>query len=248
MRGRSPNGICRLLAWLLLPASGAAWADSGEDADCRPPIAPKLPHYVIGYGSLMETASKDRTWEGTGMNLPVRLRGYERSWTARSTAIGFSTTFLAAAPKEGAEMVAALDRVFDPASFTAGDAREAYYCRAEVEPGRITPLDGSGLPNRGRFWIYLLKPESRHPADGRFPIVQSYVDIFLNGCLELADLVVAADLDFAAACVTTTAGWSRHWVNDRVHPRRPYDVPNALRIDRLLQRLLPQQFEAIRIE
>ena len=219
-----------------------------EGTACHPAVEAGIPHHVIGYGSLMETASKDRTWHSTGASLPVRVRGFERSWSARGTDIGFSTTFLGIKPKDGAEMVAALYRVFEIEDFAAGDTREYIYCRAAVAPSQVTMLDGSQVPDAGKIWIYMLKPESSHPPDTRFPIVQSYVDIFLNGCMELARLVVAKDVDFVEACVTTTKGWPVHWVNDRIYPRRPFRQPNARRIDALLHRMLPKQFEAIRLE
>lgn len=235
-----------LVAVALLAAPGAPRGDEGTA--CHPALDPDKAQYVIGYGSLMETASKARTWRNTGVSLPVRVRGFERSWTARGTDVGFSTTYLGIAPKAGADMVAALYRVFDMEDFAAGDAREFIYCRVPVEPSHITMLDGSDVPVGGKVWIYALQADSRHPPDARFPIVQSYVDIFLNGCLELAQRVVVDGVDFVSACVTTTHGWSAHWVNDRIHPRRPFGQPNARRIDALLHRMLPAQFQAIRIE
>lgn len=221
---------------------------ASEDTACHPALDPNQAHYVIGYGSLMETASKERTWQNTGVSRPVKVRGFARGWNARGTDIGVSTTFLGVEPKAGAELVAALYRVYDVRNFFAGDARESIYCRALVAPSQVSMLDGSGLPTRGRFWIYKLRPGSNHPPDARFPIVQSYVDIFLSGCIELGRLVVVEQVDFLAACISTTKGWSVHWVNDRIYPRRPIHQPNAARIDVILHRLLPKQFEAIRIE
>ena len=130
----------------------------------------------------------------------------------------------------------------------AGRAREHGYCRALVPPSDIQMLDGSAVPDQGEIWIYVQAPESDHPPDARFPIVQSYVDLFLSGCIELARRVVMEDLDFLAACVSTTQGWSAHWVNARIYPRRPVHQPDAARIDGLLHHMLPVQFAAIRIE
>lgn len=248
-RARRPRGLLLLMGLVTLALLAVPRESRGaEGTACHPALDPDQPHYVIGYGSLMEEASKARTWHNTGVNLPVRVRGFERSWSARGADIGFSPTYLGIAPKAGADMVAALYRVFDMAEFAAGDAREFIYCRVAVEPSQITMLDGSDVPAAGKIWIYVLEADSRLPPNARFPIVQSYVDIFLNGCMELAARVVAKDVDFVSACVTTTHGWSTHWVNDRIHPRRPFGVPNARRIDALLHRMLPEQFQAIRIE
>jgi hypothetical protein len=49
--------------------------------------------------------------------------------------------------------------------------------------------------------------------------------------------------------VQTTDGWSKHWVNDRPMPRRPYIYqPRAWEIDQRLKQLLPEIFETIQIE
>ena len=79
---------------------------------------------MIGYGSLTEAASKERAWKNTGDNLPVRLRGFERSWTSRGTDIGFSTTCLGVRPTVDAEIVAALYRVYGTRDFVDCDVRE----------------------------------------------------------------------------------------------------------------------------
>ena len=219
-----------------------------DTTSCYPEVDPSRIHYVVGFGSLMETASRQRTWPSTDTSLPITVQGFEHRWNGRGTNIGFSTTMLGVSDREGAHIVAALFRVLDLADFAAGDAREFSYCRIPVEPERITMLDGSNTPTDGLIWLYQVRPDHRHPPSADYPIIQSYVDIFLNGCFELAELVTAQDIDFVADCINTTSDWSTHWVNDRLHPRRPYLIPNALRIDELLHRMLPEEFAAIRIE
>lgn len=242
---QNPLLICLFVLGLAaLPAP----AHAAEGTACHPALDWNEPQYVIGYGSLMDTLSKNRTWQNTRRARPVRVTDFERSWTARGREIGFSTTYLGVAAKPGATMVAALYRVYETQDFEDGDLREYIYCRAPVAPERIKLLDGSSLPTRGKFWIYLLNPESTRPADARFPIIQSYVDTFLSGCIELAKQATDEDTDFVTQCVTTTKEWPVHWVNDRLYPRRPVHQPNAARIDALLHRMLPEQFKTIRIE
>jgi hypothetical protein len=49
--------------------------------------------------------------------------------------------------------------------------------------------------------------------------------------------------------VLTTQGWSTHWVNDRIYPRRPFMYqPSAGEIDQRLNTLLPEIVDAIKIE
>jgi len=217
-------------------AGGRARADA-----CHPEIDPTVPQHIIGYGSL--------TAPNTGENLPVMVTGYQRAWNTKGSSIGFSTTYLGVRPEADARMVAALYRVFDFEEIRKTDDREAFYCRERAQPDQLRMLDASSVPALGQIWIYVNKPENVDPPNERFPIVQSYVDIFVTGCFELKQKVVAENLDFAEACVTSTDGWSAHWVDDRLMARRPFiHQPMASAIDALLHKMVPEQFEHIRIE
>lgn len=202
---------------------------------------------MVGYGSLMKDGSRARTAPRAGAAHPVEVAGYERGWFARGSPIGFSTTYLGVRVDAHARMNAVAYEV-DAAELAATDRRESSYCRAPVDASAMRVLDPAfALPRLAQAWIYALDARSVHPPDARFPIVQSYVDLFLAGCLEQEERFGLAG--FARECIATTAGWSRHWVNDRIHPRRPFAFqPRAGRIDRLLSEALPRQFDAIRIE
>ena len=219
--------------------------------DCHPVLDKGVPQYIIGYGSLMETASKQRTAPNTGANLPVQVSDYQRAWNTKGSDTGFSMTYLGVSPATDADMVAALYRVFDGEDIEATDQRESFYCRVLVKPEQLRMLEGTVTPTLGQIWIYVNKPENVDPPTANFPIVQSYVDIFINGCLELEQTVDSkrVNFKFSEACITTTAEWSEHWVNDRIYPRRPFIYqPNAYRIDVLLKRMMPDLFDKIRIE
>jgi len=213
---------------------------------CHPPIDPSQPQYIVGYGSLMELASKKISEPDAGINLPVLVSGFQRSWNAHGT---FGTTFLGARPSASQQMAAALYRTFPTDGKLNADARERSYCRAAVDPASITLLDGSSLEPRCQIWIYVTKPELVGAPEEGHPITQSYVDIFITGALELQEQVTEPDIDFVEQCVRTTDGWSKHWVNDRIFPRRPFMYqPRAWEIDQFLHRLLPDLFETVRIE
>lgn len=147
-------------------------------------------------------------------------------------------------------MVAALYRDFlDADGKLASDAREIDYCRAPVDPALLTMLDGSTVPASSQIWIYANKQESTALPDAGHPIVQSYVDIFITGCLQLQERVRDPDFDFVEQSIRTTDGWSKHWVNDRISPRRPFHYqPKAFQIDSYLNRLLPEYVSTIEIE
>jgi len=222
-----------------------ATAAAEAPAECHPLLDITRRQFIVGYGSLMEESSRKRTSPNAGDALPVTVRGFRRAWIARGTATGFSTTFLGVVPDAGSGLNAVVYELpYEEAERT--DARERSYCRAPVPPDRLRMHGNFPAPD-GEVWIYVGKPERSQAPDARFPIVQSYVDIFLAGCLQTQDKLGTEG--FARECVRTTHGWSKHWVNDRIYPRRPFIYsPRAFAIDRLLKEEIPEYFDAIRIE
>jgi hypothetical protein len=237
------TGRWALAAALVL---GLIQAGAAEADDCHPALDPSKPQYIVGYGSLMQSSSKRMTEPNAGINLPIVVTGFQRAWNTHGV---YPTTYLGVRPSKSARMAAALYRDFLHDGKLGADAREMSYCRVAVAPARVEMLDSSTVPSPSQIWIYVNKPESLAPPDAENPIVQSYVDIFITGCLELQARVADPDLDFVAQCVRTTDGWSKHWVNDRLQPRRPYiHQPRAWEIDQHMKQLLPDLVGAIRIE
>jgi len=132
------------------------------------------------------------------------------------------------------------------------DAREMWYCRHLVNFEQLNFTAWNSSVNdesfqNGQFWIYVNKPEHIEKPSPEFPIVQSYVDIFVTGCLEVEAKFNLQN--FAKQCIATTHGWGFHWVNDRIYPRRPYiHVPKSAKIDSLLSGIVPKQFGRIVIQ
>ncbi len=212
---------------------------------CHPHANPELAQYIIAYGSLMETVSKKATDDSSGENKPVLIDHYQRGWFAEGLSTGFSTTYLGVIKKTSAHFNGTLFKLASVNSLKNYDRREKYYCRVLVPSTTIHLLVEQKLP-RGQYWIYELKPELIASPTARYPIVQSYVDIFLEGCLEIEEKYHLKN--FAARCVQTTSDWSVHWVNDRIYPRRPtvYQA-KALAIDALLQQEVPTFFNQIQL-
>ena len=218
-----------------------------SDGGCGEPLATGRAQYIVGYGSLMQDESRTRTSPRAGPAHPVEVEGYRRGWFSRGSATGFGTTYLGVRSEQKSHINAVIYQV-DPAEVDATDKRESLYCRVAVDLSDIRPLGGKWAPERdAQAWIYLSLPKTVAAPDARNPIVQSYVDVFLSGCLEQEQRSGLAD--FSRECLQTTEGWSEHWVNDRVYPRRPFVYqPKAGQIDGLLKQQLPQYFSRIRIE
>jgi hypothetical protein len=227
-------------------ATRAAETALSNVADCRARPDPAQVQYIVGYGSLMQDESRKRTSPQAGPAHPVDVSGFRRGWFAKVDPPGFSTTYLGVVPDGQAHLNAVIYQV-DAAELAATDQREASYCRVAVPVGAIKALEKDPFAPAGQIWIYANKPESIGVPSARLPIVQSYVDIFVGGCFEQEQRFALAG--FAQQCIATTQHWSAHWVNDRLHARRPFiHQPRARQIDALLSQQLPELFAQIGIE
>ena len=142
MRRFCPVIVLVLAHTLYAPQTAAARADEGDAAKanltCHPAVAKDRPLYIVGYGSLMQEASKARTTRDAGKNMPVRVTGFERGWVMRGT-IYSQTTYLGVVKDKEAAMNAAIYSV-TAAEVAATDKRETNYCRAVVNPDDVELL------------------------------------------------------------------------------------------------------------
>ena len=243
---RSALPVFLLAVWMAACSSDPV-SPAAPDVECHPAPDASRPQYIIGYGSLMQDESRKRTSPHAGAAHPVEVAGFRRGWFAKGAPVGFSTTYLGIVPDRANHLNAVIYRV-DPPELAATDRRETSYCRMRVEPANVKSLErGFSPPPDAQTWIYANRPQGIATPSTELPIVQSYVDIFLSGCFEQEERFGLAG--FARECIATTADWSAHWVNDRIHPRRPFAYqPRAGQIDRLLSEQVPREFARIRIE
>ncbi len=197
-------------------------------------------NYIFGYGSLIEDESRQRTTPTARYAFPVRVKGIRRGWWARGADSGLTTTYLGALKNPQKSCNGVIYEVSDE-ELQATDRREsAGYTRQRIPPEAITMLGGFAKPPAADYWAYINTFDPAHldsqTPTGQFPIVQSYVDICVNGCLEVQSKYPEGAADFAEEFVATTEAWSRFWVNDRVYPRRPFIfVPGSSQIDTVLK-------------
>ena len=204
--------------------------------------------YIFGYGSLVETESRSRTSSSALYASPVNVGGIQRGWFDQTGGVSLSTTYLGAVPNPNANCNGVIFQVSQQ-QLDEFDARETGYKRERIPQSNVTMLDGSKAAPDGDIWYYA--NVQKHVASPKFPIVQSYVDICLNGCLEIeATYPLAKQAKFAETFIKTCSDWSKYWVNDRIYPRRAFIyVPNASQIDQLIVNVLGQElFASIQIE
>ena len=197
--------------------------------------------YVFGYGSLLQQASRTRTNPEAFAAWPARVTGYQRGWFHQfADSVGSSCTYLGAVAAEGKTINGAVYPVND---FASTKSREMGYTPIELKDSDIEILDGMGPLKLGadvKAYIFVSNQDSisktREPTP-EFPMVQSYVDICIGGCLELSALYRSVRGDFTQEFIRTTTGWNKYWVNDRIYPRRSFIyIPNSSAIDQALKK------------
>ncbi|MEM1303834.1 MAG: gamma-glutamylcyclotransferase family protein [Planctomycetota bacterium] len=205
------------------------------------------PGCVFGYGSLIDAASRGRQLANSAIATPVRVRGLRRSWNTVTTDVGLTCTFLGVTRDPDAVCNGVIATV-NADEWPSLDAREAGYRRVPLERSQVEwlrPADADRFGDTAIDFYETIDPTRPTPER---PIIQSYVDICLGGCLAVDDDLQTGDR-FTREFIETTSGWSGEWVNDRLYPRAPFRyVPRAFAIDRLLHEGCAEGFAAMRIE
>ena len=231
------------LAGLVLSAALLSGEMGAKAADWWGRKLPNAPtQFIFGYGSLINTASRNSTASAPIPAIPVRVSaafGYIRTWNDRSPS-GFTALGLRK-PRTG-ESASTINGVLYPVDgddMSKFDAREEGYARVEIPHEDIEPVSWQTLPATGHIWVYVPVKPGEVPGvdlpepDAAFPMLESYIDVVVEGGLEYGQ-------DFAREIVETTADWSEFWLNDRELARRPWvhDV-KAGTVDKLLAMTAP---------
>lgn len=213
-------------------------------AACHPKIDLTLPQYIIGYWSLIDEQSKRKTDPNAEESFPVSIKGYQRRWRVHGNLPGLNATFLSIVENHSASFNGIIYKVSHPNAIKQYDKRERTYCRKQLDADQLQTYNLT-LPTEKQVWIYYATQESNQPPSADFPIVQSYVDIFIRGCIKIEQKFKIDG--FAKNCITSTAQWSTHWENDRIFPRRPsFYEPFSPQIDALLKEVLSETFAKIK--
>jgi hypothetical protein len=160
--------------------------------------------------------------------------GYIRAWDDRSTS-GF--TALGLRKPSANEKASTINGVLYPVEggdMAKYDVREQGYRRVEVPRDDIEAVSWQQLPAAGMIWVYIPVKADGEPgvglpvASAEFPVLESYVDVVVEGALEYGE-------NFARELLETTSDWSNYWLNDRELARRPWVYnPASSQVDELL--------------
>ena len=208
--------------------------------------------FIFGYGSLINTPSRNSSVNTPIPAIPVRVSeqfGFTRVWNDRAPS-GFTALGLrkADASMPATSINGVLFAVTE-GDISSYDKREEGYTRVEIPRSNIETLSWQGLPQYGHIWVYVptrpgYKPGEGLPMpDGKYPILQSYIDVVVEGGMEYGDA-------YTQELIATTKGWNIYWLNDRILARRPWvedkryaSVDNYLKnIPTFKNRLLPEDY------
>ena len=223
----------KILFLILFLNASATYADN-----CNLDPLKGSKNYIVGYGSLMEKESRTRTNPTAYIAKPIMIKGFQRTWSHNGG--NYKITFLTIIKEKNSTVNA----VYYPISIKGLkklDKRESSYCRIKVLPQDLNFYNKKIKINNSNFWVYAANPKRLKIPSQNHPITQSYVDIFMNGCIQIQTKYKIKN--FANQCIETTKEWSPYWVNDRIHARRPFKVPNAYKIDQLLSKYFTHYYE-----
>ncbi|CCN83129.1 putative BtrG-like domain protein [Vibrio nigripulchritudo SFn27] len=159
--------------------------------------------YIFGYGSLINPESRKLTGQ-TGDAFPAIVNGFDRHWSKVDGSYQISPLVVTS----GKGSVNGVLIEIDDHELLEFDKREAGYHCIKVVVSQIesdTVIDASA-----DVWMYV-KDETASPCVNA-PIMQSYVDTVLAGCLSISS-------QFAERFVQSTLGWHHPLENDRHQPK-----------------------------
>lgn len=195
--------------------------------------------YIFGFGSIINPSTHD-PWlsqahpatdskqnDDDARGLPGRTAvilakfGYQRGWNFRSntgfTALGIRRVVIA----DASDINGVVFQIHS-SMLPDFDRREVGYDRVQIpmETLQFTKTSKVNveltIPPSARIWVYVPMEENFLPADEDHPILQSYVDTVMQGCL------FWGEEEMAESFVRTTAHWSPYFLNDTPSSRRPW--------------------------
>ncbi|MDE1331001.1 gamma-glutamylcyclotransferase family protein [Vibrio aestuarianus] len=159
--------------------------------------------YIFGYGSLINSASRQLTGH-TGQAIPVVATGLVRYWGKIDDSYVLSPLVV----NIGQGKVNGVLLEIDELALAEFDRRERGYERISISANQIETecAFNRQLP----IWVYV--KDSPQPPCEHSPIVQTYIDTVLAGCLEFSE-------SFAHNFIENTLGWQHPLENDRHAPK-----------------------------
>lgn len=87
------------------------------------------------------------------------------------------------------------------------DLRESGYIKKILNNENITIIKGSGVPKDSIVYYYSLEPTQIKTPNPTYPITQTYVDLCIEGCIQIDNLLENKDYEFTKEFISTTHDW-----------------------------------------
>lgn len=176
---------------------------SSSHTSCYPKLDSHHKHVLIGYGSLVNAASRLRTEPDAVMHWPVYFRGYSRDWSAQSS----SATYLGLRASSTSDFVNGIAFFVNETSMHRFDLRESIYCRVSVSSSDVRSVAAKGDLTSApvRYWTYVTRDVYYRPSDEQHSIRNTYVQTYINGCMQVSHAFNLTG--FLHDCIRLTRGW-----------------------------------------
>lgn len=155
--------------------------------------------------------------------------GYSRSWSFRAPT-GFTALGLVAGVDSNPQPIFGVVFPVSNEGLSLFDQREVGYRRVEISAEHLTIslehgstsarerakqfIESLSFSRTSKIWVYIPEESSRPSED--HPILQTYVDICVRGCLRWGGEALAGNF------LISTFGWSEYFLNDAPLSRRPW--------------------------
>lgn len=190
-------------------------------------------HIVLGYGSLMNTDSRQRFSAIPHDGIPVIVHGFSRAWLTRSEIE--KQTYVGAVPDSQSSLNAQLlPSKMDPSlAERERDYQFVSVSTADLEMDLTKDSKALLFPWLESKSLWICETLLQQPADKHFPVSQTYIDTCMAGCIE------HGGEEEAIRFIQTTSLWEHPRHNDRENPVYPRAgrVPKSVcaRIDALME-------------
>lgn len=162
-----------------------------------------MTNYIFGYGSLMNSASRQLTGQ-TSAAITATAHGFKRYWGKIDDSYVLSPLVV----DRGEGKVNGVLLQVSEQGLAEFDRRERGYHRITID---LESLDSEHqLSPHDSVWVYI--KDAPEPPCTLSPIMQTYVDTVLAGCLEVSE-------QFAKQFIEQTFGWHFPLENDRHQPK-----------------------------
>jgi len=187
--------------------------------------------FIFGYGSTINYKSRNETTKFISLSIPVRISnkfGYKRCWNFQSPNAKLTALGIVKDDKNPSTINGVLFSV-KKKDLNLFDKREEGYSRIQIPIHFLEPTSWCCLPNYNCIiWTYV--PNNYNIPNKYYPILQSYIDVCINGALNYGK-------KFVIEFLNTTYSWNKYWLNDRKLARRPWiHEKNYKLIDKLLSK------------